>query len=207
MSAPYLGAEPEVVVAQQVLDVAQAKAQLRATIRAQRARRSASDRARLDAARTAALLGALGDFACVACYLSVGDEPSTSALVSELSGRGVRVLVPLLAGRRSPAFGVHSGPEALRPGLWGIPEPADADEVPLSDADVVLCSGLAATTDGRRLGVGGGWYDRALAGRRPGAEAWVLLNDDEVVADLPVTDLDQRVAAIATETGVRRAES
>lgn len=205
MTAP-IGVETEVVVPQSDLHVADAKNRLRTLVRQQRARRSASDRARIDAARTAAVLAAVPATATsVACYLSTGDEPDTLRLVDELHRRGLEVLVPLLRGHRTPAFGSYRGREHLRSGLWGIPEPVDADPVPLARADLVLCSALAVTRDGRRLGVGGGWYDRALPTRRTGVPVWALVNADEVLADVPCTHHDQHVDAVASEAGVEPA--
>lgn len=163
-----------------------------------------------DRARTALVLAALRDVepTTISCYLSVPPhastpEPGTIELVTALWTLGHRLLVPVLspttAGpRHDPAWAVFEGPAKLRPGLWGIPEPTgealggDA----LAEASLVLCSGLAGTRDGRRLGVGGGWYDRALAHRRPGAEVWMLLNGDEVLEDLPTEPHDRRVDAL-----------
>ena len=280
-------------------DVREAKAELRARIRRARAARGVVRRREADAARTALLLRAIEPSACVACYLSTGDEPGTLDLVDRLFARGNRVLVPLLAGRHDPAWARYRGRDGLRPGLWGIPEPAGPgtrgggadgraegsggdvgntggvgthgsaepvgpwaggaggaggggadlsagcaasggvsgiaggggadlsagravsggvsgiagagasirsrgliEEVPLSKADLVLCSGLAATRDGRRLGVGGGWYDRALRAARPGVPAWILLDDADIVDDLPTEPHDRRVDAIVTQSRI-----
>ena len=186
-------------------DVRGAKANLRARMRRVRAARTLDHRRDADAARTDLLLRAIDPSARVACYLSTGDEPGTFDLVERLAARGTRVLVPLLAGRHDPAWAAYRGRHALRPGLWGIPEPIDDDDgatVLLSEADLVLCSGLAATLDGRRLGVGGGWYDRALGAARPGVPVWILLDEADIVGDLPTEPHDRRVDAIATQSAI-----
>ena len=188
-------------------DLREAKRLLRRRIRQARAVRSEEQRADADRRRASLLLDAVRPGATVACYLSTGGEPHTLDLVDRLVAAGHTVLVPLLAGRHDPAWARYAGRGRVRPGLWGIPEPvgvgdAPVEEVPLSEADLVLCSGLAATRDGRRLGVGGGWYDRALGAARPGVPVWMLLDDADVVDDLPTEPHDRRVDAIVTQSGI-----
>jgi 5-formyltetrahydrofolate cyclo-ligase len=89
---------------------------------------------------------------------------------------------------------------ALTPGFGGIPEPAA--NAPLVTPDLVLVPLLAATHDGRRLGQGGGFYDRTL--RRLRAETRLvavgLAWDVQIIADLPVDSWDERLDYIATPT-------
>jgi len=169
--------------------------------------RSEEQSADADRRRASLLLDAVRPGATVACYLSTGGEPHTLDLVDRLAVAGHVVLVPLLAGRHDPAWARYPGRDGLRPGLWGIPEPVGADgapaeEVPLSQADLILCSGLAATRDGRRLGVGGGWYDRALGAARGGVPVWMLLDDADVVDHVPTEAHDRRVDALVTQSGI-----
>lgn len=89
---------------------------------------------------------------------------------------------------------------ALSPGFGQIPEPAA--NMPLVTPDLLLVPLLAATLDGRRLGQGGGFYDRTL--RRLRAEARVtaigLAWDVQLVADLPLDPWDERLDYVATPT-------
>ena len=186
------------------------KQQLREEVLASRARRTVQQRLADDRERTAQVLRALADVepSVVAVYLSTPPhtsrpEPGTIELATALWTLGHRVLAPVLsrtdAGpRRDPDWAWFTGPADLRPGLWGIPEPTSGPQgaAALGQADLVLCSGLAGTRDGRRLGVGGGWFDRALTHRSPGCQAWLLLNDDELLDELPTEPHDVRVDAI-----------
>lgn len=149
----------------------------------------------------------------VAAYLSAGSEPGTLQLVAWLAAHDVRVLLPALThpvsesdprgGRLDrPAWAPYQGPDALRAGAHSILEPV-GDQVPaeqLSEADLIVCPGLAANTAGDRLGRGGGWYDRALEHAAPGTPVWLLLNDDEVLDTIPVQPWDRRVDLIITPT-------
>ena len=52
---------------------------------------------------------------------------------------------------------------------------------------------------GRRLGQGGGWYDRMLPLRAPGTPVFAMVHPDELVAGpLPVEEHDVRVDAVIT---------
>jgi 5-formyltetrahydrofolate cyclo-ligase len=56
------------------------------------------------------------------------------------------------------------------------------------------------STNGYRLGQGGGCYDRALTRVPVGTPVVCLLYDEEVGLDVPVDDHDRPVTAAATPT-------
>jgi 5-formyltetrahydrofolate cyclo-ligase len=76
-------------------------------------------------------------------------------------------------------------------------------------ADVVLVPALAVDAAGRRLGRGGGSYDRALARVGPLVPLIALIYDDELVEQVPAEGHDVAVRATArprsglTDTGAR----
>ncbi|GAB3714839.1 5-formyltetrahydrofolate cyclo-ligase [Mariniluteicoccus flavus] len=189
--------------------LAEAKSMLRKAIRQRRAARSDTDRRAADHARAERVLEFLGDVdgLRIACYLSVGDEPSTLEIIGALQARGARILLPALGKRddgtprRDPDWAWYAGPDALRTGLWGIPEPTTPPlgAEGLAKAEVILCSGLAGSPTGDRLGVGGGWYDRARAYADPGTPVVLLVNDDEVLPALPMQDWDRPVDVVITQ--------
>ncbi|CAI9400893.1 5-formyltetrahydrofolate cyclo-ligase [Aestuariimicrobium sp. T2.26MG-19.2B] len=159
-------------------------------------------RAESDRARSRRLWQLLTPTGRVAMYLSRPPEPDTLALAKVLTEAGRPVLAPLLTGRAAdPTWALLSAMAQLRTGPLGIPEPngaplaADA----LTHADTIVVSGLAGTADGARLGVGGGWFDRALSHARPDADIVLLLHDAEVCTDLPLERHDRRVRHIVTE--------
>lgn len=179
----------------------QAKKVLREAVRHRRAARPQAEREADDRARTERVLDFLGDVDAlrVACYLSVEPEPATLALVEELTRSGARVMVPFLS--RQPDWGWYAGAESLEPGLWGIPQPTGPRLGPeaLAKADVNLCSALAVTPTGERLGVGGGWYDRARE-FAPEVPTVALVNDFEVMDALPQMPWDVPVDVVITPT-------
>ncbi|GAA1395423.1 5-formyltetrahydrofolate cyclo-ligase [Luteococcus peritonei] len=191
------------------------KQDFRSQVLAARQQRPAHQRLADDRARTGLVLRLLAEVepSTIAIYLSTQPhakrpEPGTIELATALWTLGHRVLAPVLSPtdegpRHAPDWAWFTGPADLRPGLWGIPEPTGPalGAEALGQADLVLCSGLGGTREGGRLGVGGGWFDRALAHRRPGCPAWLLLNEDELVDELPLEPHDVRVDGIVLPSG------
>lgn len=198
------------------LAIAGAKKMLRKAVQFRRDSRVMVQRTVDDEARLEIIAATLGDRMpdTVAAYLSTGSEPGTLQLVAWLAAHRVRVLLPVLSPlpdgsrRIEPAWAPYGGPDALRMGAHAILEPT-TDPVPnqqLPEAEMVICSGLAANRLGDRLGRGGGWYDRALADASQSAPVWVLLNDDEILETIPIHRWDRRVDAIITPTAMLACE-
>jgi 5-formyltetrahydrofolate cyclo-ligase len=135
----------------------------------------------------------------VAAYYSIGTEPDTHSLVYALWKRGSYVVLPLLLPDGDLDWASYEGPDSLVPGLRGLLQPAEPPRGTgtVSRADVVLVPAVAVDRAGRRLGRGGGSYDRALA--RVGAQvpSIALLYDDELVDEVPTDEHDQAVRAVA----------
>jgi 5-formyltetrahydrofolate cyclo-ligase len=70
--------------------------------------------------------------------------------------------------------------------------------------DVVIVPGLAFTAAGDRLGQGGGWYDRFLAGARADCVAIGVCFTEQVVDSLPVEPHDVAMSLVVTDRGVLR---
>jgi 5,10-methenyltetrahydrofolate synthetase len=87
----------------------------------------------------------------------------------------------------------------------GFEQPLDdSPRIALDDVDVVLVPGLAFDTSGNRLGRGRGYYDELLAQLPAGTIRVGVTVDDLLVDSLPIEDHDQRVAWVATESGIHR---
>lgn len=92
--------------------------------------------------------------------------------------------------------------EALVPAAYGVlAPPHEGTPERLGDGDVAVVPGVAFDELGRRLGRGGGYYDRAFSGAGPqliGA-AFSL----QVVEEVPVDSRDRVMDAIVTERGLQ----
>lgn len=157
------------------------------------ARRSVSDGARADEARSLAdHVNAVVDSGGTVCaYVPVGAEPGSIEMLDVLLRRANRVLLPVA---RTTA---DNSPVALqwgeyRPGQlvaarFGLLEPAGPwlPATALAEASVVLVPTLAVDRTGVRLGRGRGFYDRTLVNRNPHARLVAVIRDEELLDELP----------------------
>ena len=105
----------------------------------------------------------------VLTYVSPKDnEVDTQALIESMLTQGVCVLVPIAEKDRQLTWSRLKALSELGPGRFGILEPLPEFVRPMDPPDdaVVLVPGIAFTRDGYRIGYGGGYFDRFLAGFR-----------------------------------------
>ena len=179
---------------------AEAKAALRRTLRERRAARDDAGRAAAGAAlaRHAASLPA----GTVAGFVAVRGEPPTLPLLEALRSAGRRVLLPVLRADMDLEWAEFESADALRPARLAIPEPAGPSLGlhGIGAAELVLAPALAVDAAGRRLGQGGGSYDRAL--ERVDAPVVAIVFDEELREEpVPVEPHDRPVAGVLTPEG------
>ena len=134
----------------------------------------------------------------IAAYYSVGTEPDTRGLIFALWKRGSYVVLPVLLPDGDLDWASYEGPESLAPGPRGVLQPVEPVRGigTVARADVVLVPALAVDVRGRRLGRGGGSYDRALARVGPQVPTIALLYDTELLPSVPAEEHDQPVRAV-----------
>lgn len=138
----------------------------------------------------------------VAAYVSVGFEPCTRLLLARLEQRGVSVLLPVLGPHLSRSWGRFQGTADLGDRAPGRPPEPSGEILPaeaVAEVDALIVPALAVDRSGRRLGQGGGWYDRMLPLRAEGVPTFAMVHPDELVASpLPTEEHDERVDAVIT---------
>jgi 5-formyltetrahydrofolate cyclo-ligase len=143
----------------------------------------------------------------VAAYAEIRGEPPLADLRADMRAAGVTVLlpVPVRDGHRLD-WAVDLG-TTLPAADLGVPVPAGGrvGETAHLLADVIIVPALAADRRGRRLGRGGGFYDRALPRLDRNRTAVVAcVFDDEVIEEIPAEPHDIAVDAILTPSGLSR---
>jgi 5-formyltetrahydrofolate cyclo-ligase len=145
------------------------KSSLRKQLRAKRRCISAADhrrRSRL-AAKTIARLPMFKSGARIAVYLSFDRETDTAPLIAAARRRGVRLFVPVVSDRRHRRLRFYPLTLKTRRGEFGIAVPArNSNPVAPRWLDGMVVPLVGIDAEGRRLGMGGGFYDRALGFRR-----------------------------------------
>ncbi|MDE6776145.1 MAG: 5-formyltetrahydrofolate cyclo-ligase [Ruminococcus sp.] len=136
---------------------------------------------------------------CVLIYASFGSEADTWQIADELLKRNITVAYPKCGSSGIMTFHTVTSADELHAGRYGIPEPCGDEPVPeISDRTVCIVPGLAFTSDGGRLGYGGGYYDRFLM-KYPDIYTLAPAYEELLVSHLPMTEHDVRIKAIATE--------
>jgi 5-formyltetrahydrofolate cyclo-ligase len=137
--------------------------------------------------------------AIIAGYWPMGDEMDPRPLMLALASLGLALALPVTPPRGQPlTFRAWAPGGALRPGPAGTSEPAEGA---LVNPDWLLVPLLAFDRAGRRLGYGGGYYDRTLAAL-PGAKPIGIAYAGQEMAEVPAGPQDFRLPLIATEAGV-----
>ena len=91
----------------------------------------------------------------------------------------------------------------MEAGKYGIMEPgAHAPVIQAEKIKLAIVPCMSCSHDGRRLGYGGGYYDRYL-GRTRAVKA-VICRERIMRADIPVEPHDQMMDMVISEKGVRR---
>ncbi|WNM25005.1 5-formyltetrahydrofolate cyclo-ligase [Demequina capsici] len=193
------------------LEPEDAKVALRAAlrkVRLQRSERRIAEHA--DALRDQVLaIPTVGGASCVSVYASRPHEPGTGPLIQALHEHGVKVMIPLLGDGLQRGWAWYRGAEDLIERAPGRPPEPSGDFLPfetISQADVVVVPALAIDSAGRRLGQGGGWYDRALPLAAEGVPFIALVYDNEVFdaeqSPVPTEAHDIGVHAVVTPSKV-----
>ena len=138
------------------------------------------------------------------CFVSMPYEADTRKIIRDALSKGKRVGVPRCEGKGiMNAYEIHSPERDLRPGKWSIPEPAaDAPLMDPADFSLVLVPCCTAARDGRRLGFGGGFYDRYLF--KTNAVRAVLCRERVMCDDIPINSHDLTMDIVISERGVIR---
>lgn len=143
----------------------------------------------------------------LALYWPADGEPDILALASQARARGKRVYLPVVGHGGCMDFAPWPDAAKLRRNRYGIPEPLGVHRLKASRLDLIIVPLVAFDAAGHRLGMGGGYYDRALRGgrRRPflvGA-AFSLQQAPRV----PHQPWDVPLHAVITERGLKAART
>ena len=147
------------------------------------------------------------DAATVLGYMNFGSEFASDRFAAGVLAEGKRLALPKVNRHTNQLdlYWVEDFENQLAPGLWGIREPVvercERLET-LNEVEFALLPGVAFTRGGARLGYGGGFYDKLLAGSDAGRERPVLVAAAfalQIVEQLPQEATDIKVERIVTE--------
>jgi 5-formyltetrahydrofolate cyclo-ligase len=136
-------------------------------------------------------------------FWSFGSEVPTGSLIQRLHERGVTVALPRIEGGELVPVAYAPG-DPTTTTSFGAEEPVGGTPLDPSSIEVVGVPGVAFDRAGRRIGYGGGYYDRFLRGL-PAFTVGLVFGLQVVNEDLPAGRFDLPVDAIVTEDETIRA--
>jgi len=199
-------------------DRARSRPQLRRRFRRARRSLSAAEQRQHGEAVARQLLnaGLLRSARTLGAYVAADGELDPQPLLERLAGRNRVLALPVLVGAAPGQsswggrmlFWRHRPGEPLKANRFALHEPVSArGHVPLPGIDVLLVPLVAFDDEGNRLGMGGGYYDRALGALPPRLRPRLIGLAHEcqrLARPLTPCPWDVKLDAVVTETGCRR---
>lgn len=148
----------------------------------------------------------------VACYLGTSEEFDTRYVLRAIHQCGKTLYLPVITDIRAGrmVFQRCDPGERLELNAFGISQPQFCAEkiAPLDFLDLIIAPLLAFDSQGRRMGMGGGFYDRALTSRlkrwRPASPFYLgLAYELQGCSRLKSNHWDVPLDGILTERGFR----
>jgi 5-formyltetrahydrofolate cyclo-ligase len=134
------------------------------------------------------------------------NEVDTHALIREALSKGVKALVPVTDFDMNELIVSELlDMKELAPARFGLLEPGGDAIRPANpaEADIIIVPGVAFDRECRRIGFGGGYYDRLLSDG--GAVSIALSYEGQMVERVPTDSRDLPADIIVTEIQVYRA--
>lgn len=137
----------------------------------------------------------------IALYLDADGELGTEHIISAALEQNKEIYLPVIGPNHSLTFACWEIDQPLVSNRWGINEPgASAPLCSIQELDILFMPLVAWDKRGNRLGMGAGYYDRALDGiTRPALIG--LAHSAQEIAVVPSENWDVALDAIVTELG------
>lgn len=139
----------------------------------------------------------------VALYLANDGEISPHVLCQYFWQQGINTYLPVI-DHKHLKFAQYSEQSIWQENIYGIKEPKTEQYLAQEDLDLVLLPLVGFDTDGGRLGMGGGFYDRSFENKHSTEKPILigLAHDCQQVKSLPVEGWDVPLQAFITPTRV-----
>ncbi len=132
----------------------------------------------------------------IGVYWPIQGEPDLTDVYRVLAARGVQLALPVVVEREAPlAFHAWHPGDTLMADVHGVMAPSNHSAAVQPELLAVPCVGFNAR--GYRLGYGGGYYDRTLAGKAPPRTVGIAYAMCEAVFEVGTYDV--KMGAIIAE--------
>jgi 5,10-methenyltetrahydrofolate synthetase len=189
-------------------DIAQQKAALRWAMLDKRDALALDVREKMNPVITAKLIAlpVYQQAKTILAYMNIGSEFDAAEFIADVLARGKVLVLPKVnkASKTLDIFQVKNPAIELLPGVWGIaePDPTLCKSISISQVDLVLVPGLAFDITGQRVGYGGGYYDKLLAGCDKKTRLIAAAYSMQMVPAVPALSHDLKVEMVITENSI-----
>lgn len=136
----------------------------------------------------------------ICAYVGMKDEINTKPVIVRMLADGKRVGVPLCTGKGVMEMREIHSLRDLQAGTWGIWEPKEYTAVlPPAAIDMGLIPCVSGNASGKRLGYGGGFYDRYLSGTS--FLRVILCRKQLITEQIPAEPHDEAMDILISEDG------
>lgn len=132
-------------------------------------------------------------------YYAMNNEVETKLLIERLYREKKDVYLPKYVDGEFEGV-KYEGSSKLKKGVFGVMEPESSEKC--NDFDVIVVPGVAFATDGSRIGMGKGFYDRLLQ-KIKGVKVGFAY-EFQVLEKIPTDCWDERMDMIITENKIYR---
>ena len=135
-------------------------------------------------------------------YLGFGSEIDTKSYIQDFINDGKHIFIPRtdIKTKKMEAVEITSL-DGLKENKYGILEPDNnKEEFYKNNLDLIILPGVAFDHSGRRVGYGGGYYDRYLEDIDKRIIKVALIYDFQLLENVPAEEHDIKADYIITET-------
>lgn len=135
-------------------------------------------------------------------YLGFGSEIDTMSYIQDFINDGKHIFIPRTDIKTKNMEAVEiTSLDGLKENKYGILEPNDnKEEFYKNNLDLIILPGVAFDHSGRRIGYGGGYYDRYLEDIDKRIIKVALIYDFQLLENVPAEEHDIKADYIITET-------
>jgi len=142
----------------------------------------------------------------VAAFWPFDGEPDLLPSLDLLQREGVQIALPVIgspAAGPSMIFRKWTAESLMKKNRFGISEPSDTAEIPILEIDLMLLPLVGWDEAGGRLGMGAGFYDRALQpfGQSNSPHRMGVAYQMQKLPGVPAEPWDVRLHLILSESG------
>ena len=142
------------------------------------------------------------DSSNILAYYPFRSEIDTSIIIKDALNCGKEVALPRVGNGGLDLYYIKDLSKDLEPGSYDIMEPIPSRCRPAEPhkMDIVIVPGVGFDRKHNRLGYGGGFYDRLLAGIPRSVPRIALAFDLQVLDEIPVSGHDLKIDILITES-------